>query len=162
MHRERGSELGQYPPIAEWAFGCLMVWHQLAETTGGMLAAAEVLMPKGGEPPVHVHSREDEMCHILDGAVTVRRGPAWFDAGPGTSVWLPRGIPHGFAVRGATVRMLRLYTPAGVEKALRTFGTAATDRALPPAWLAAPAAAEVAAEFARYGVTVLGVNRSEG
>ncbi|MFI9404333.1 cupin domain-containing protein [Nocardia sp. NPDC052316] len=156
MPEQHRHELGQHQPIAEWAFGCLVIWHQLAETTGGVLSLAEVVVAKGDEPPVHLHSREDELCFVLEGELTVHRGLARIHAGPGTSVWLPRGIPHGFAVHTATARVLHHYTPAGVEKAHRAFGTAATELALPPNGFRRPPGAAVEAEFARYGVTVLG------
>ncbi|WP_069166851.1 cupin domain-containing protein [Nocardia altamirensis] len=159
---ERRHELGQYQPIAEWAFGCLVIWHQLAETTGGVLSTAEVVVPRGAEPPVHVHSREDEMCFVLEGELTVHRGLDRVAARPGTSVWLPRGIPHGFAVRTATARVLHHYTPAGIEKAHRAFGTAATGTVLPPADVRRPSDAEVEAEFARYGVTLVGPSPANG
>ncbi|MFI6998023.1 cupin domain-containing protein [Nocardia sp. NPDC050175] len=153
---EQRHELGPHQPIAEWAFGCLMIWHQRAETTGGVLSLAEVVLPKGDEPPVHLHSREDELCFVLDGELTVHRGLARIQAGPGTSVWLPRGIPHGFAVHTATARVLHHYTPAGVERAHRAFGTTATELVLPPAGTRRPSDAEVEAEFAHYGVTLVG------
>ncbi|MFC9440764.1 cupin domain-containing protein [Nocardia sp. NPDC057030] len=153
---EQRQELEPHRPIAEWAFGCLVIWHQRAETTGGVLSLAEVVLPQGDEPPMHLHSREDELCFVLEGELTVHRGLARIQAGPGSSVWLPRGIPHGFAVHTATARVLHHYTPAGVERAHRAFGTAASELVLPPADARRPSVAEVEAEFARYGVTVVG------
>ncbi|WP_239004048.1 cupin domain-containing protein [Nocardia panacis] len=160
----RWDELGHHRPIAEWALGCLVIWHQRAETTGGMLAMAEVVLPRGAELPQHVHAREDELCYVLDGELTVRRGLDRIQVGPGASVWLPRGIPHGLAVRTAQARLLVLITPAGVERAHRAFATAAPELAPPPPGLCHPRAAEVEAEFAHYGVLLGGSspNRLEG
>ncbi|WP_433575637.1 cupin domain-containing protein [Nocardia brasiliensis] len=156
MPEQRRHELGPYEPIAEWAFGCLIVWHQLGETTGGVLSVAEMVVPRGSEAPIHLHSREDELCFVLEGEVTMHRGLDRIAAGPGTSVWLPRGIQHGFRVHTDTARVLHQYTPAGIEKAHRAFGTAATGRVLPPAATRRRERAEIEAEFARYGVTLVG------
>lgn len=147
-------------PVVEWYAGALQIWHQLSEHTDGQLSMAEVTLRRDGEPPMHVHAREDELFFVLDGEVTFQRGLSRVQAIPGSSVWLPRGVAHGFAVRTDTARMLHLYTPGGIEQAHRAFAEPAPDRVLPPAGPGgAPdpeAMATVAAEFERHGVTFVG------
>jgi quercetin dioxygenase-like cupin family protein len=147
------------PTSAEWHMGSLFEWHVDGAGTGGALSLAEVLVRAGGEPPLHVHAREDEIFYVLEGEVTFMRGVEQIEAGPGTSVVLPRGIQHGFAVRTAVARMLVMATPAGLEEAFRAFSEPAPERVLPPAPQGPPDAAlmeALNAEFARHGVTFVG------
>ena len=52
----------------------------------------------------------------------------------GDFVWLPRGIPHGYAVDGeARLRTLAICLPAGFESFVRDAGEPAHERTLPPA-----------------------------
>jgi hypothetical protein len=44
----------------EWFAGSLLRWHVVSDETDGTFALGEALVRPGGEPPVHVHSREDE------------------------------------------------------------------------------------------------------
>src|ERR1700676_784665 len=45
-----------------------------AEDTNGKYALWEAIVPPGGGPPPHVHSREEEGFYILEGEVTVQVG----------------------------------------------------------------------------------------
>jgi len=48
-------------------------------------------------------------------------------------VWLPRGIPHGYAVEGdETLRTLAITVPAGFDQFVAEAGEPAASRTLPP------------------------------
>jgi quercetin dioxygenase-like cupin family protein len=144
---------------AEWHMGSLFEWHVDGSSSGGALSLAEVKVRPGGEPPLHVHAREDEIFYVLEGELTFMRGVEQIQAGPGTSVVLPRGIQHGFAVHTPVARMLVMATPAGLEDAFRAFSEPAAERALPPVQQGPPDEAfmeALSAEFARHGVTFVG------
>src|SRR5579859_5049282 len=51
-----------------------------------------------GGAPWHVHTREDEYFYVLEGKVVVWCGEEVFHAGPGSFVFLPRGVPHSWDV----------------------------------------------------------------
>ena len=139
--------------------GSLFDWHVDGAASGGGLSLAEVRVRSGGEPPLHVHAREDEVFYVLEGEVTFMRGVEQIEAGPGACVLLPRGIQHGFAMRTETARMLVMTTPAGLEDAFRALSEPAPAGALPsaPQGPPDPAKAEaLSAEFARHGVTFVG------
>jgi len=44
------------------------------ENTNGKYAIWEAIVPPGGGPPPHVHSREEEGFYILEGEITLHAG----------------------------------------------------------------------------------------
>ena len=44
------------------------------EDTNGKYALWEAIVPPGGGPPPHVHSREEEGFYVLEGEITVQVG----------------------------------------------------------------------------------------
>jgi quercetin dioxygenase-like cupin family protein len=54
--------------MAEWHMGSLFEWHVDGPSRGGALSLAEVRVRAGGEPPLHVHAREDEIFYVLEGS----------------------------------------------------------------------------------------------
>ena len=136
-----------------------MRWHVLGTDSGGQFTMVETLVRAGGEPPLHVHAREDEAFFVIEGEVVFQRGMERITAKAGDSVLLPRGIPHGFAVQTETARMLLVFTPAGLEDAFRSLSLPAGYAALPPApdGPPDPAAVEAATRtFGDRGVTFVG------
>ena len=95
-----------------------------AASTAGSLTVIESTLTSG--PPRHLHDREDESFYILDGSLTAYCGADALPAGPGSFVFLPRGIPHHFTVDTATVTLLLIVTPGGIEDYFRAI-VAATD-----------------------------------
>ena len=85
------------------------------EETGGRFALIQTVEVRGGEPPRHRHEREDEILHVLDGALRVWIAGAWVEAPAGTTVVLPRGVEHGFVVTAGRTRLLTAVSPAGFE-----------------------------------------------
>jgi mannose-6-phosphate isomerase-like protein (cupin superfamily) len=77
----------------------------------------EALVPPGGGPPPHIHTREDETYYILEGQIEVLLGEETSMAGPNDFVNVPRGTVHCFRNAGSeTARMVLTFTPAGIEK----------------------------------------------
>lgn len=127
-----GRHVEPQPAAVDWHLGSLMIWHVMATDTGGQLSLGEVVVRQGAEPPMHVHAREDETWYVLEGSILFQRGHERVVAGPGTAFFLPRGVPHGFAVQTPEARILHTYTPAGLEEAFRALSTPALARELPP------------------------------
>ncbi len=130
------------------------------DSTGGMLGLIDAIVPPGGGPPPHVHTREDEFFYILDGEITfyIESGEAMSTllAKRGTFVFAPRNQKHRFRNEsGATARMLFGVLPGGMERLFEDAGT----RLEPGATAAAPFTepdliklAQTAAE--RYGCQI--------
>ena len=74
--------------------------------------------PDAGPPP-HVHEREDEHLHVLEGEVAVTLGDEQHTLGPGDELTLPRGVPHHVRAGGGDARYLAVCTPSGLETFLR-------------------------------------------
>lgn len=157
--RPRTSPVTPTPNAVEWHLGSLMIWHVSATDSGGLLSLGEVVVRPGAEPPLHVHAREDETWFVLEGTVLFQRGHERILASAGDALLLPRGIPHGFAVRSDRARMLHVYTPGGIEAAFHEVSIPAPARELPPAQPAPPDAAtraRIEAAYAARGVTFVG------
>ena len=138
-----------------WWQGSLMEMKARTEDTGGALGVLEGrFFEKGYGPPLHVHSREDESMHVLEGQIRFRVGDDEFVAGPGTWVWQPRGVPHTFSVESEGARALLVFTPGGIERMFEEGGVPAGESAEPPQQEYDLEAAAALAE--RYGFEVVG------
>lgn len=116
-----------------WFLGTLMTVKAGGDLTGGAFTLIEQVAPPGFAPPMHLHRDEDEAFYVLEGAATFTCGGTSWDAGPGTFVFLPRGVPHRFVVAdGGPIRLLQLTTPAGFERFAAEAGEPAATPTLPP------------------------------
>jgi quercetin dioxygenase-like cupin family protein len=91
--------------------------------TGGVLSVVESHDTPGGGPPPHIHHREDETFQILEGDYEFTVGGQTVSAGPGTTLFAPRGIPHSYRCVGPTRGKLSVtLTPAGFENFFEHIG----------------------------------------
>jgi mannose-6-phosphate isomerase-like protein (cupin superfamily) len=87
-----------------------------AEGPGAGFSVFEDVRQPGDGPPWHVHHAEDEFFRIVSGRFRMRCGDQDFEAGPGDSALLPRGIPHSFVNAGDTEgTVLCVVQPGGFE-----------------------------------------------
>ena len=86
------------------------------EQSNGALAALEAINGPGEGPPLHIHTREDETVYVLEGEFRWKLGDELSVSGPGSFVFIPRGVPHTWQVIGeGNGRMLVTFFPAGME-----------------------------------------------
>lgn len=86
------------------------------EDSGGALSIVDSLSPVGSGPPRHVHHAEDETFVMLSGTCKLWIAGQERLAGPGNSVFVPRGTEHTFVVVGTEPsRHLVILTPGGFE-----------------------------------------------
>jgi hypothetical protein len=93
---------------------------------------------------------------VLEGDVSFEIDGRRLSAGPGTSVYMPRGVPHGFLVESAVASMLGVMVPGDFERLFRTLSVPATARTLPPAGTVPLELAAVMAEQLALGTQVVG------
>lgn len=113
-----------------WFLNALTLIKLSAEQTGGTFALLEDRLPAGRATPYHLHHNEDETFYVLEGRMAFFSGSDKFQGGPGTTVFLPRGIPHGFRA-DTPGRMLILTTPSGFDSFVREAGEPATSLVIP-------------------------------
>lgn len=139
---------------AIWYTTTRMTLKATSESTGGALSLIEVLAAPDTAPPWHVHHRDDEMFYLLDGSLLFKCGEDVFEAGSGSFIFLPRGIPHSFKVVSETVaRYLVLGTPAGLDRFFVGAGVPALEEGLRPQPFDVQQLAGMAAQ---HGVEFLG------
>jgi mannose-6-phosphate isomerase-like protein (cupin superfamily) len=140
---------------AIWFLGCLALIKGANDRTGGALATVEFLHPPGFATPLHVHHTADEAFYVLSGSMRGICGDREWRASTGTFVWLPRGIPHGYAVDGTEpLRTLAFSLPAGFDRFVVEAGEPALTRTLPPP--AEPDIPKLIAVGLKYGIENLG------
>src|SRR3954470_10613437 len=85
------------------------------EESGGDYGVGECPLRAGDDPPIHIHTREDETLYVLEGAITAFVGDQRIEVEAGSYAALPKNVPHGLTVRGEEARLLVTLEPAGAE-----------------------------------------------
>ena len=94
-----------------------------AGMTGGAFSIVEHPVDPGALVPPHIHYREDELSYVLSGRIGARIGDRDYEAGPGSYVFKPRGIPHTFWNPGPDPALLiEVIWPAGFENFFAELG----------------------------------------
>ena len=91
--------------------------------TGGALALMEMVLPKGSEPPLHVHANEDETFYLLEGEMEFVIGGSRTKLKPEGSIFAERGVPHLFRILSAEARFLTVITPGKFWEFFQEFST---------------------------------------
>ncbi|AMV26659.1 Quercetin 2,3-dioxygenase [Gemmata sp. SH-PL17] len=124
--------------------------------TGGKYALWEALVPPGGGPPPHVHSREEEGFYVLEGQIALTVGDEKHVVMAGMFANVSPGTPHAFKNESdRPARMLISVAPAGLEEMFFEVGAPLAEGAttVPP-----PAPDEIdrlKAAAPRYGIKLL-------
>ena len=91
--------------------------------TAGVLSVVESVDQPGGGPPPHIHHREDETFHVLEGEYEFTCGGKTFTARKGSTIFAPRGEPHSYRYVGHKPGLLMVtLTPAGFEEFFEEVG----------------------------------------
>lgn len=125
------------------------------QDTSGKYALWEALVPPGGGPPPHVHSREEEGFYILDGEITFTVNGERVVAKAGTFANMPVGVPHSFKNEGdRPARMLISVAPAGLEEMFFEVGVPLAEGATTAAPPTAGEIEKLLAAAPRYGIGI--------
>lgn len=118
--------------------------------SGGAYSLMEAITPANSGPPLHLHQREDEWWYILEGNFLFEIDGAQLHAGPGDTVFAPRGSRHTFQNVGATLgKTLVTVVPGGLDMFFQEISAA-----VPPG--TPPEPAVLLPIFAKYGLELLG------
>ena len=85
-----------------------------ATDTNGMAAMFEFTVPSGAKVPApHYHEHFDETIYGVEGIMTFTVDDKAIDIGPGETLFIPRGVAHGFDnLKQETAKALAVITPA--------------------------------------------------
>lgn len=100
-----------------------------ASQNGGDYGVVVYRVKAGDEPPMHTHSKEDELVYVIAGELVAHVGDASVEVGPGAFAALPRGVPHTISVKGDEATLLLTFSPGGLERFFVPAGTAADPAA---------------------------------
>ncbi|MGZ4812003.1 MAG: cupin domain-containing protein [Terriglobales bacterium] len=118
--------------------------------TDGSYAIMESVTPPQGGPPLHRHSREDESFYVIDGNFVFEVDGEEIPAGPGCTLFAPRGTAHTFQnVGNTTGRLLVIVQPAGLDIFFDEVAQVASGMAQPDLQVIVPL-------FQKYGLELLG------
>lgn len=84
------------------------------ELTGGAYRVMVARLPTGDGPPMHVHPYTDEGFYIGEGEGTFVFPDREVIVGPGSFVFVPRGVVHTARVT-KPVHLLLIYSPGEAE-----------------------------------------------
>jgi len=85
------------------------------DQTGGDYSVVRFQVVPGDEPPVHSHSREDEIVYVEKGKIVAMIGDQQIEVGEGAIAALPKNLPHTFRVLGDSATLVITLQPAGAE-----------------------------------------------
>ena len=86
------------------------------EHTNGSYYLVHAIVPAGGGPPAHTHTREEEAFFVIRGQVTFFVEGEPVQATAGTFLNVPRGTKHQFKNEsGEEAEMIFWFAPAGIE-----------------------------------------------
>lgn len=102
---------GEGPEMSKYTFVAT------ADITGGSLSVVDTVVPPGNGPPTHLHADADESFYVLEGEFEVTSGGRTFVIKAGDYAFIPRGTHHVWKnPTTETARMIRIYTPGGMER----------------------------------------------
>jgi quercetin dioxygenase-like cupin family protein len=110
----------------------LGVTHKLThQQTGGAYYLFEFEFDPESGNRLHVHQHEDEVVHVLQGAIEIRLGDKKLQAVTGSVAHLPKQIPHAlYNPLKIRSRYLGIAVPGGMENFFDELSAAAEAGAL--------------------------------
>ena len=116
----------------------------------GQMAFFHLAAPPMSGPPLHSHSREDELFYVLEGELVFELDGERFTAVAGSTVYLRRGVVHRYQnFTSETARLLIVTTPGTFCGFFEELSAATPTGGLPEM-------AVLGALGEKYGITTMG------
>lgn len=149
----RGFVMAADEGQAFWFLNTSTVNKVGSDDSQGQLSIVDHRVPAGFAPPPHIHQASDEALLVLDGEFEGFCGDQAWRAGPGSLVYLPHGVPHGFTVSAAGPGSITvIVSPDGFDQFVAAAGQPACDLLLPEPVAPYPARIQLAAA---HGIRIL-------
>lgn len=110
---------GQYRSYQGGYFKTLIAPDQ----TSNAFALLEITLPKGAEPPPHIHNNEDESFYVVDGQLSLNVDGSTTILNPGEALFAPRNVPHSFSILTEKATIINLITPGSLWNYFMEFST---------------------------------------
>jgi len=120
------------PPGSGKVLKLVGVTHKLIsqQTGGGYYLFESEFDPQSGNR-LHVHTYEDEVVYVMQGAIQIRLGDGALEASEGGVAHLPKSIPHAlYNPLKVPLRILALAIPGGMERFFDELESALQDGSL--------------------------------
>jgi quercetin dioxygenase-like cupin family protein len=137
-----------------WFLNGLLTIRVSSEEGSDAMSVIEHLASRGDSPPLHVHHREDEIFHILEGELRFRVGDEELRAGPGETLLAAKGVPHTYVVESERGRWLVTTGNGDFERMVRSVSRPAERAELPEP--TPPPAAELEAACREHAIELVG------
>lgn len=122
----------------------------------------EAIVPEGGGPPPHLHSREDETIYVVSGNVEFRLGDKKHQAKAGDFVYISRGTVHNFKNVGKeTAKLILTFSPAGMDDYFAEVFPEVKDKNAAPPPITDELIRKLTEVAPKYGLTFLPPTESE-
>ena len=95
----------------EWGSIQWLVNAALVPGAGATFGYVEIL--PGRNNPLHYHPNADEVLHLIEGELDHRVGDDHFRLVPGSTLHVPRGVPHNATNTGAVIARMLVTYPTG-------------------------------------------------
>ena len=135
------------------------VWIRVSADAGhNGLSMLESLAPRGDSPPLHLHTRDDELFHVVSGELLLEIEGEEVILAEGETALAPAGVAHSYRVESAEARWLVVTVGGEFERFVRELSRPAERDGLPPRTgpPTAEQAEELAAVGAKHGIEIVG------
>jgi quercetin dioxygenase-like cupin family protein len=124
--------------------GDLMALRVHSRDVAGAFTIVEArVLPLSG-PPMHIHRERDEIFEVLEGRFRFSCAGDVFDLSAGTTIVVPRGVPHAWVNLGRRpARLLFSFVPGGIDELFEKIAKTPPDQcaalaALHDTWITGP------------------------
>jgi quercetin dioxygenase-like cupin family protein len=129
---ESGYALGPADAPAWWGVGTYWRLLSTSHSSSGRSSTFDELVPPGVVAPPHVHENEEEAFFVLEGDLVFWLGEDEIEAPPGTYIYIPPGVRHGFRCNSPVGRVYNTLAPGGFDEFLKGHATTAPRIKMPP------------------------------
>lgn len=81
--------------------GMDLVWKLTNKLSSSLMTFVQIA-PPASAVPMHIHHNEDESIYLLEGELAFQVGEDKFEVKKGGTVYMPKGVAHGFRITGNT------------------------------------------------------------
>ncbi|MBS1836536.1 MAG: cupin domain-containing protein [Actinobacteria bacterium] len=125
------------------------------------ISVAELELPEGASPPLHVHADLDDSFYVLEGRMVIRCGNDVTLAEAGSWVQFPSRVPHTFRVLDGPARVLATHANDSFMSLVTDVGSPRGDGDHPTTG-EGPPRAELDRVLAGHGIVNVGAPMEEG